>query len=85
MVEFKTGGDGLKKFVSEISALEEVRFAKISENGVKIVHSESISIMEMVISAAVSNGLSIVNIRSEEPSLEEIFLTLTGKELRDRA
>jgi ABC-2 type transport system ATP-binding protein len=75
----------LKKFVSEISALEDVRSAKISENGVKIVHSESISIMERIISAALSNGLSIVNIRSEEPSLEEIFLTLTGKELRDKA
>jgi ABC-2 type transport system ATP-binding protein len=84
MVEFKTGGDGLKKFVLEISALEDVRSAKISENGVKIVHSESISIMERIISAAVSNGLSIVNIRSEEPSLEEIFLALTGKELRDK-
>jgi ABC-2 type transport system ATP-binding protein len=84
MVEFKTGGDGLKKVVLEISALEDVRSAKISENGVKIVHSESISIMERIISAAVSNGLSIVNIRSEEPSLEEIFLALTGKELRDK-
>jgi ABC-2 type transport system ATP-binding protein len=85
MVEFKTGGDGLKKFVSEISALEEVSSAEISEDGVKIVHSESISIMDKIISAALSNGLSIVNIRSEEPSLEEIFLTLTGKELRDKA
>jgi ABC-2 type transport system ATP-binding protein len=85
MVEFRTGGDSLKKFVSEISALEDVRSAEISENGVKIVHSESISIMERIISAALSNGLSIVNIRSEEPSLEEIFLTLTGKELRDKA
>jgi ABC-2 type transport system ATP-binding protein len=84
-VEFRTGGDSLKKFVSSVSDLDEVRSVEIDESCVKIVYSESDSIMERIISTAFSNGLAIVNIKSEEPSLEEIFLTLTGKELRDKA
>jgi hypothetical protein len=39
--------------------------------------------MEKVIRIATEDHLTITNIGSLEPSLEEIFLTLTGKELRD--
>jgi len=49
----------------------------------QIFHSAENVIMEDVINLSVKNGLTITNIKSFEPGLEEIFLTLTGKELRD--
>ncbi len=84
-VEFKDNGGDLSGFVNEISACSGVTNVKVEENSAKITHPEDAAVIDKIISAALSNGLTIVNIKSEEPSLDEIFLTLTGKDLRDRA
>ena len=84
-VEFKDNGGDLSDFVNEISACSGVTNVKVEDNSAKITHPEDAAVIDKIISAALSNGLTIVNIKSEEPSLDEIFLTLTGKDLRDRA
>ena len=84
-VEFKDNGGDLSGFVNEISACSGVTNVKVEDNSAKITHPEDAAVIDKIISAALSNGLTIVNIKSEEPSLDEIFLTLTGKDLRDRA
>ncbi len=49
----------------------------------RIFHSDDQHIMEELIKIASEAHLTITNIENKEPSLEEIFLSLTGKELRD--
>lgn len=49
----------------------------------KLFYSGDQTLMERIIRLASENRLTITNIGSFEPSLEEVFLTLTGKTLRD--
>ena len=86
-VTFTAGSDGLAGFEEAIQSIESVHRCNIStEDNIstcKIFYSEDQTLMENVIRVAADNHLTISNIGSLEPSLEEIFLTLTGKELRD--
>jgi len=79
--------DGLSGFETAIQRIKSVhRYSTGTEDNVstcKIFYSDDRTLMESVIRLAADNHLTITNIRSLEPSLEEIFLTLTGKELRD--
>lgn len=82
-----TESEGLSGFETAIQSIKSVHRCSIStEDNIstcKIFYSDDQTLMENVIRVAVDNHLTISNIGSLEPSLEEIFLTLTGKELRD--
>lgn len=86
-VEFTAGAGELDKFEAAVGALTGVhRCASSADDEAKVCRifsSENASVMEDIIRLAGENGLTITNIKCLEPSLEEIFLTLTGKELRD--
>ncbi|MCR4788872.1 MAG: ABC transporter ATP-binding protein [Lachnospiraceae bacterium] len=79
--------DGLSGFETAIQRIKSVhRYSTGTEDNIstcKIFYSDDRTLMENVIRLAADNHLTITNIGSHEPSLEEIFLTLTGKELRD--
>ena len=78
---------GLSGFEKAIQSIKSVhRYSTSTEDDIstcKIFYSDDQTLMENVIRLAADNSLTITNIGSLEPSLEEIFLTLTGKELRD--
>ena len=86
-VTFADGSADLTGYEEAIKMIQGVhRCVTEFEEGIptcKIFHSEESSIMENMIRLAMEHQLTITNIKSLEPSLEEIFLTLTGKELRD--
>ena len=86
-VMFVDGSADLTGFEEAVKMIQGVhRCVTELEEGIptcKIFHSEESSVMEKVIRLAAEHQLTITNIKSMEPSLEEIFLTLTGKELRD--
>ena len=86
-VEFTAGAGELDRFEAAVGALTGVhRCASSADDEAKVCRifsSENASVMEDIIRLAGENGLTITNIKCLEPSLEEIFLTLTGKELRD--
>lgn len=86
-VTFTAEASGLSHFEETVSAIKGVHRCKSEfEETVptcKIFYKEDTAIMESIIRIAAEKGLTITNIKSLEPSLEEIFLTLTGKELRD--
>lgn len=54
----------------------------INQKSCFIKSSES-DVINSIITAATQSGLVVKNIAHNEPSLEEIFLELTGKDLRD--
>ena len=86
-MEFSENDKDLKSFESCINKVKGVHRVSLSmeENMhvCRIFHSEESKALEEVIRLASENGLTITNIKNLEPSLEEIFLTLTGKALRD--
>jgi len=69
--------------VEELKQLEKVKEVEIvSEKKLKIIADESLSLDEIItISQSLSAKIKSVNV--EEVSLEEVFLSLTGKRLRD--
>lgn len=81
-VTFKNADSGLDRFIRNMSEVEGVSDVTAEDNVVMIRYDESYPIFEQLISNA-SDGLVISNITLEEPSLENIFLALTGKDTRD--
>lgn len=82
-VTYKDGEDRLDAIADTLRKTDGVSSVKAADSTLIIKHHENVTVMENIISASVENGAAIVNIVSEEPSLEEVFLTLTGKETRD--
>jgi ABC-2 type transport system ATP-binding protein len=65
------------KKMSGVSAVE------LKDDELKIVSNEKMSLNELLLEVS-KNNTTIKNIVVEEPTLEEVFLTLTGKRLRDK-
>ncbi|XID90452.1 ABC transporter ATP-binding protein [Paenibacillaceae bacterium WGS1546] len=57
--------------------------AEITSAGCQCFYDKDAHIIEPLVMAAAAKGLNVVDIANEVPSLESVFLTLTGKELRD--
>ncbi len=86
-VEFTADAGELDRFEAAVGSVAGVhRSASSADDEMKLCRifcSENASVMEDIVRLAGENDLTITNIKCLEPSLEEIFLTLTGKELRD--
>lgn len=72
--------DGLEEKLQEITGVEKVIF---SDNEYKISTLKSSNLITSIVAAISENGGDIKNIINEEPSLETVFLALTGKNLRE--
>jgi ABC-2 type transport system ATP-binding protein len=48
-----------------------------------IVHGSGDGLIVKVVSALSANGLAFRDLRTEQATLEDVFLELTGKEIRD--
>nr|WP_207715320.1 ABC transporter ATP-binding protein [Clostridium saccharoperbutylacetonicum] len=72
--------DGLEEKLKEITGVEKVIFL---DNEYKISTLKSSNLITSIVAAISENGGDIKNIINEEPSLETVFLALTGKNLRE--
>lgn len=66
-----------------IKKLSGVSAVELKDDELKIVSNEKMSLNELLLEVS-KNNTTIKNIVVEEPTLEEVFLTLTGKRLRDK-
>lgn len=66
-----------------IKKLSGVSAVELKDDELKIVSNEKMSLNELLLEVS-KNNTTIKNIVVEEPTLEEVFLTLTGKKLRDK-
>lgn len=90
LVSVDAAKDKWEEFLRIVEALEQVSEVQervdeeqgINQKSCFIRCSES-DVIGAIIMAATQEGLAVKNIVHSEPSLEEIFLELTGKELRD--
>ncbi len=53
------------------------------DGGVELHVKDAERLMPRVVNAAESGGFDIGDLSVSEPSLESVFISLTGKELRD--
>ncbi|WP_299997753.1 ABC transporter ATP-binding protein [uncultured Clostridium sp.] len=72
--------DNFEEKLLEITGIEKVVF---SENRYKISTIKNSNLLTKIIETALSLDGEIINIENSEPTLENVFLALTGKKLRD--
>ncbi|GAA0730554.1 ABC transporter ATP-binding protein [Clostridium malenominatum] len=67
----------------EIKNIKGVNEILIKENRVEISSNKDVNNMEEILLYFMKNNIGIYNVESNKPNLETVFLTLTGKKLRD--
>lgn len=82
-IQFTEKIGNIKNFLEDVRKIPGVHRIETNEWGCRIIHDDKVIILNDVIDEALKNRLVIENVTNEEPTLEEIFLKLTGKELRD--
>ncbi len=84
----KGNWDGFLKAVEVLKQVSQVQEHEDKEQGINqkscLIRCAESDAIGSIIMAATQAGLAVKNIAHSEPSLEEIFLELTGKELRDQ-
>jgi ABC-2 type transport system ATP-binding protein len=76
-------GEGLKGAVSVVTALEGVRAAQVIDDHLSVSADRGAYRLPALLSALLSAGLVADSIRVVEPNLEDVFLAMTGRALRD--
>ncbi len=72
-----------ESFISKIKTLASVLQVEVMEDGLKIIARKGSNLLRDLIYTAEQEEIQIVNYNVEIPSLEDVFLHLTGKTLRD--
>ncbi len=65
------------------SDIEGVKSINLEEDGIAITHNGHSDMLENVISKVKACKKQVASIESRKPNLEDVFLTLTGRTLRD--
>jgi ABC-2 type transport system ATP-binding protein len=81
----RVGAEGdLRRLAGDLAALEGARSAQVSEGGVLVyLHGPAARSLPRILAAAKAGGHAVNDLSVTEPTLETVFITLTGKELRD--
>ncbi|MBD2869070.1 ABC transporter ATP-binding protein [Paenibacillus arenilitoris] len=80
LIQLNAPSQGL---IQELQQLEPVRRAEETDNGLKLIVTKQSNILTAVVQAAERQRVQIINIHVHTPSLEDVFLHLTGRTLRD--
>lgn len=71
-----------KNFLAEMSKLPDVKKAKIEDGEIILKINNSVRDFSLYLEHIKSRGLPIMGITSESMNLEDVFIALTGRELR---
>ena len=83
IVTVKAAGDQSALCAALERSITGVSRSRVTDNGVELHVTGSDGLLARVISTAEASGFQIADISVAEPSLETVFISLTGKELRD--
>ena len=78
----RTDGDA-ESLIGVVQGIEGVGRASVVEGEVMIATRATDGLLARLIQAAESNGFPVRDISVAEPTLETVFITLTGKDLRE--
>lgn len=70
-------------FVESIKSNENIRRVDVTGDVIRIISKKGSHILSDMVHAAEKHGIQITHYQQEVPSLEDVFLHLTGKTLRD--
>jgi len=82
-VSFQDDSEHIQNIAAELKSDNDITDISVEENAIKVKYAEGVPVIKDIINLSVTYSLDIENIITEEPTLEDIFLTLTGKALRD--
>jgi ABC-2 type transport system ATP-binding protein len=83
IVTVKAGGDGDQLAGHLTRVIPGVTRSRVLDGGVELHVTGAERLVPRVVAAAESGGFELFDISVAEPSLETVFIQLTGKELRD--
>lgn len=69
--------------LEEIRSMEPVRHLEITEQGMKLITAKQSRILSEIVQCAERYGVQLINMNVHTPRLEDVFLHLTGRTLRD--
>jgi len=73
-----------KELVDELKENNEIRKVDVDGNKtIKLIVPKTVNLLGHLFQAAERHGARIVNLNVQKPSLEDVFLHLTGRKLRD--
>lgn len=72
-----------QEFFQELKSFEGVRQAFEKEKGIKLILPKGSRLLGEIFQASERHQVQIININVQTPSLEDVFLHLTGRKLRD--
>lgn len=72
-----------EKIVAQARQLAGVAGAEVSDNRLRVLTTAPEGILAALVSAGQDAGLALADVRVVRPSLETVFLELTGREYRD--
>ena len=82
ILRVRTDGDA-DALIGVVQGIEGVDSASVVEGEVMIATRATDGLLARLIQAAESNGFPVRDVSVAEPTLETVFITLTGKELRE--
>ena len=82
VVKMKADGDP-GELVTRMSALEEITDAKILDGVVQLTAKRAEGLLPRAIAHAEAGGFTVRDVSIDEPTLETVFINLTGKDLRE--
>jgi len=83
IVTVRAAGDGEALAAGIAAAIGEVTRTRVIDGGVEIYVQGAQRLVPRVVSAAERAGFEVADLSVSEPSLETVFINLTGKALRD--
>jgi ABC-2 type transport system ATP-binding protein len=73
--------DGLEAVVATLKARPDVTGAEVTAEGLRVIAASSDGLLPDIVQAAAGFGLR--DLKITEPSLETVFIQLTGRDLRE--
>ncbi|MGH9598369.1 MAG: daunorubicin ABC transporter ATP-binding protein, partial [Terracidiphilus sp.] len=73
--------EGLEPVMARLKAREDVRGVEITASGLRVIGSGANGLLPEIVRAA--SGLGLRDLKIAEPSLETVFIQLTGRDLRE--
>ncbi|NIA24262.1 MAG: ATP-binding cassette domain-containing protein [Gammaproteobacteria bacterium] len=81
-VRLRASGD-LDAAIERVRGIETVRGVGRVDDGIEIIVEDAGEIITEVLSVVTGAGVAVATVEFDEPNLEDVFLHLTGKALRD--
>ena len=69
--------------ISGLQKINGIKTVNLEQSGLSITHNDSDNVLENIISILKKQHIKVSKIESRMPNLEDVFLTLTGRKLRD--